>query len=243
MAEPMQHVPADGFRPQLNDILGQLFRAHGVECAIAGDSLTFPSFPYRANAEIVREIINPRALILQLDVRLVLEDGRTLIESTAGWGTEVNAAVRLALEQFSSGTFHVLLAALFGCRCEGYADQEERLIGGRLRHVTTGNLTTAGQVPESAPGQADLRWVASVREFLSTKSLGSGTHWLRIYYCHSQGTALECEVLLDNHPWPELHAEVAALDWPRSDGYYSFRWFQVIQDAESALPVRPGPCH
>src|SRR5437016_11651608 len=107
----MKHVAADGLLPQLNNALGQLFRAHGVESLPSGDWLHFPDHGYWANAQIVREIDNPKALILQLDVRLQLARGRTLIESVGGWAPDLNAAVTHALNQFVAGAFHVLLAA------------------------------------------------------------------------------------------------------------------------------------
>jgi Family of unknown function (DUF6348) len=38
-------------------------------------------------------------------------------------------------------------------------------------------------------------------------------------------------VLLDNHPWDEMHALMAAHPWPDAPNVYDMRVFLVIKDA------------
>jgi hypothetical protein len=49
-----------------------------------------------------------------------------------------------------------------------------------------------------------------------------------------QGRALACEILLDNEVWEEMQAEMAAIDWPCGQEFYSVRLFLVIQDKQDA---------
>ena len=48
--------------------------------------------------------------------------------------------------------------------------------------------------------------------------------------CEKAAKAGPCEVLLDNEVWNEMQAEMAAVDWPSGQDFYSVRVFLVVQD-------------
>jgi hypothetical protein len=47
-----------------------------------------------------------------------------------------------------------------------------------------------------------------------------------------QGRALACEVLLDNDVWEEVQTEMAAVNWPCGQEFYSVRVFLVIWEEQ-----------
>jgi hypothetical protein len=230
MDQPMKHAPADGWLPQLYDALAQMFRGHGLEAAVQGDWLSFPPHRHFVQAQIVREIVQGEMIIFQLDVRLLIDGQRPLIESVAGWDKDANAAVTNALNLFAAGSFYVLLAAFFGKVVPDQVDQAEKVIGGRKRWATAGNIVPLGNMPQDGQGHPDMRWFSDFAARLKAQPLPPGTHWVRFYYAQVQNQQLECEVLLDNEPWPAMLAQAGQISWPRSPDYYMVRWFVVIQD-------------
>ena len=43
---------------------------------------------------------------------------------------------------------------------------------------------------------------------------------------------VDCEVLLDNETWEEAQEQLAELDWPQPEGFYSVRNFLILQRQE-----------
>src|SRR5262249_22461519 len=97
----------------VNEPLLELLRAHGVEAVVQGDWITFPGRTVRANAAIMRELPQTSALTVQLDVRLEVGPGRTIVESFAGIGVTREKAIADAVHNLIANSFHVLLAAFF----------------------------------------------------------------------------------------------------------------------------------
>jgi hypothetical protein len=84
---------------QVNEPLLELFRAHGVEAAPCDDWIAFPGRAMRANASIVKERQHQGGLSvqLQLDLRLEITSGGTIVESFAGVGAGLARAPRCAI--------------------------------------------------------------------------------------------------------------------------------------------------
>src|SRR5262249_59846233 len=83
---------------------------------------------------------------VQLDVRLEIAPGRTIIESFAGVGETREKAVADALHNFTVNSFHVLLAAFFRSD-DRQVSREEWVVGGRTSRVTIGNVGIRGRPP------------------------------------------------------------------------------------------------
>ena len=215
---------------QANEILLELFRAHGVEAVPQEEWVTFPDHKRKATASIVRAIERQANTLVQLDVRLEIAPGRTIIESFAGVGETREKAVADALHNFTVNSFHVLLAAFF--RSDNLqVSQEEWVVGGRTSRVTIGDVGIRGRPP--VQGEQLVGWFKRFEDKLKETELRPATHWVRLYYAHTQGKAMDCEVLLDNNVWEDMQSEMAALDWPSGDEFYSVRVFLVIE-------VQPG---
>jgi hypothetical protein len=120
----------------------------------------------------------------------------------------------------------VILAAFFKPE-DDQVSREEWTIGGKMRSVIIGNVGIRGNLPE---GEQAVAWFKPFEEKLKAKQLGPGKHWVRLYYGQMQRKAMACEVLLDNDVWYEMQSEMAAINWPAEDAFFSVRVFLVIQD-------------
>ena len=220
---------------QVNASLLDLFRAHGVEAAPEGEWVAFRDPKMRVNASIVREMQQPAGTSVQLDVRFEIAPWHTVIESFVGLGETRDKAVADALHNFVANSFHVLLAA-FLRPGDDQVSQEEWAVGGRPCRVTIGNVGVRGKPP--VQGEQLVGWFKRFEEKLREKHLPPGTHWVRLYYAQRRGQAVACEVLLDNEVWEEVRSEMAALDWPAGEEFYSVRTFLVIQ-VKNGGPVTP----
>src|SRR6266540_2237247 len=166
---------------------------------------------------------------VQLDVRLEIPPGRTIVESFAGLGETREKAVADALHNFTANSFHVLLAAFFRSD-DQQVSQEAWVVGGRTSRVTIGNVGVRGKPP--VQGDQLVGWFKRFEEKLKEKHLRPGTHWVRLYYGQMQGRPMAFEVLLNNDVWEEMQSEMAAVDWPSGEEFYSVRVFLVIQVAD-----------
>jgi hypothetical protein len=220
---------------QANEFLLELFRAHGVEAASQDGSVTFPNHDMRASASIAGETKQQVGMSVQLDVRLEIAPGRTIIESLVGWGDTREKAVADALHNFTVSSFHVLLAAFFRSD-DQQVSREEWVVGGRASRVTIGNVAVRGTPP--VQGDRLFGWFKYFEEKLKEKRLRPGTHWVRLYYGQMQGKMLAFEVLLNNDVWEDITSEMKAVDWPSGEAFYSVRVFLVIdiKNGGSASP-------
>src|SRR5262249_55783631 len=157
---------------------------------------------------------------VQLDVRFEVAPGQTVIESFAGVGQTREQALADALQNFAANSFHVILAAFLE-RDDAQVSKEEWSMGGRKRSVTVGNVGIRGKPP--VQGAQLVGWFKLFEEKLKSEQLAPGTHWVRLYYAQLRGKAIACEVLLDNEMWEEMQADMAAIDWPAGQDFYSVR--------------------
>jgi hypothetical protein len=209
---------------EANEYLQQLLRAHGVFATPCGDWLVLSQDDMKANASIVREA--PGKWV-QLDVRLEFAPGRILIESFGGAGETRMRATNDALQNFTLNSFHVILAAFLN-RDDNQVSREDWMIGGKLRRVTIGNVGIRGKPPVLGAELVD--WFKLFEGKLKAQQLTEGVHWVRLYYAQMQEKSTACEVLLDNDVWEEIQSEMAAVDWPAGEEFYSLRLFLVVQD-------------
>jgi hypothetical protein len=220
----------EGSTDYVNEVLRQLFQGHGVQAVVQSGHVTFPAHPGMwANGELFRFSEG----IAQLDVRLRGFDGdRTLIESIAGFGPDLNAQANFAVQRFANASFHVLLPAFFGrSPCHG-TECEVWTIGGP-RTVYAGLITTIfGYPPPQADGTPNLGFFSAFIKRLEPYPLPPGTHWVRVYQMRHNGVALSNEVLLDNRPWEEMQGFMAEQPWPVTEKPYDVRVFLVVKDIE-----------
>lgn len=221
--------------PNINESLLELFRAHGVEAVPQDEWVAFPDRQMKANAAIVSERKQRNGMSVQLDVQLEIAPRRTIIESFAGVGNTLEKAVADAIANFTANSFHVLLAAFFQPD-DQQVTKEEWTIGGRKSRVT-GNVGVRGKLP--LEGEPMFAWFKRFWESIRQQQLRPGTHWARLYYGQAKSKMLACEVLLDNLVWDAVAAQMAAVDWPPADDFYSVRVF-LVMDVEKGGEVAPA---
>jgi hypothetical protein len=195
-------------------LLEELLRGHGLAVERSGDLLRIPTLAQTWEAAIVREL----EYTVQLDVRIELWQGRTLVESVTGLGRGAEAQAD-AIAAFARGPFHALLDA-FGV---GQGDQVERETWGPFA-ATIGSLNVRGTISGSAAG-----WFPALRAFVEQSGLASGTHWIRVFHANDGGARAAFEVLLDNAMWPEAIDALGEADFPGGEGWVSVRAFVVLR--------------
>lgn len=75
-------------------------------------------------------------------------------------------------------------------------------------------------------------YLSTVQIAISALPLEAEDHWLSFYGANLKGD-LTIDARLDNQTWPELNEQLAALDWPPTDGFYSTRNFILLRPAKS----------
>lgn len=156
----------------------------------------------------------------RLDIDVVLSEDRHIEESFAGFG-QGDAACQDAFAAFIEQALHPLLAACW------YVTDERKMtigswqIGVRDWDVFQGNVGLRG----------DLQVPDGVREALADavrrQSLTPELHWLRVFFAQDAEGNVSTEATLDNTPWPEGTAAIAAGAWPRNvQG--SARWLTLL---------------
>ena len=227
---------SDSYTADLASFLDEALRAHGVDATREGDVLVLARSGVRVSAAIVSEQSFATHASVQLDVRVAIGPGRTLVESCAGIGNAIPAAIKNAKRSFVANALHVLLGA-FGNVSGDQVTVEEWESGGNSFRAVVGNMTGRGEPPEGGPPTA---WFAQVKAAVRNASLLPRTHWLRVYVARTAGPDHVTEVLLDNEPWPDLAARIAAFPWPETSGFYSVRTFLVLDggfDTSRAVAV------
>lgn len=227
-SNPTNSEPPHPPLSEINTYLFELFRSHGFTGTPQGDWVAFPTQNVKINGAIVKELKLQTNISVQFDVHLEFEPGHTIIESFAGVGETKERAILDAQKNFTLNSFYVFLAAFFGVQDEKVV-QNDWVINGQRKLVTIGKVGTRGKFP--AQTEQSIAWFNQFEETLKTASaLSTGTHWVRLYYAQVGKKAIQCEVLLDNHDWPEMRSKMQATNWPPAEDFYTVRLFQIIQD-------------
>jgi hypothetical protein len=222
-----KRTPANDPPSRIATALHGLFVSHGVDTKIRGEDVVLADGRLPISGRIVKVVPHPNSVHVQLDVSVVLDDGRTLIESFANSGKDEAAATDEALRAFIQSSFHVIFKALH-FPADPHMESKEWIIGGTSRRVVDSEAIIRGG--DADAGRAALPCLVTFEDRLAELDVPKGVHWLRMYYAQLDGKALGGEVLLDNETWEGPQDEWMALSWPPAKGFYSLRRFVIIQD-------------
>lgn len=173
------------------------------------------------------------AMIVQLDIRAggPMLGGHQVIESCAGVGATMEAAVLNGFEKFCHGTLHVLLAAFEDERHGESLVEWTHWTGehGSWR-VCVGPLVRQGTLPDTVD-YSDL--LAQLEQlWLADPERRRRPHWLRVYCMMGPQQRIGSEVLLDNEAWAEGLEVLKQMPWPAVGTMYSLRNFIVLLPAD-----------
>jgi hypothetical protein len=210
--------------------IAELFSAHGLPVDLKDGWVVARSGVLRAQARIFERPKHSGYHQLQLDVQVVAPNGIDILESVAGFGPTLHAAILEGISSFAQASFHVIFSALTGKPCS-HCDTEEWLIGGIPRTVFLGMITSRAEKSDKGPDR--MGWFQVVETAIKNLQLSSGTHWIRFYHAELPESESVNEALLDNVSHSGLQSALASFVWPKTERFYSDRLFLIICDKSS----------
>lgn len=203
-------------------ILHALMESHGLTVRAHGDWLSVDDHPAVTRATVHRDPSwHPH--LVQVDMEVVTVDGRRLIESVTGIGSDgPDAAVKNGMLTLAMSSLDVLLRTFWDAQCPELEEEMWQTAAGP-RRVLLGPMNLRGELDASALPEL----YPIIQQAIAARA-DADLHWMRIF--RSCGPSPLTEVLFDNEDWPELRAQLDALSWPQTDHYTSVRMFLTIQE-------------
>ena len=206
----------------LVDHLSRLMQAHGVAYQIEREWVV-PNGALPA----IRASWFPRTESGVLEVEVLLENKSIVNECFAGIGAG-EAAISDAFQNFTTNSFHVLLAAFWNRVDPQQVTTEEWVVSGKSFRAYIGNFGTRGSVGIKPSVPSEL--FPAIQSAIEREPLSQDWHWVRHFFCDVKGERTY-EALLDNQPWEAGIESMRSIAWVKSTGYYSVRNFLVLRPA------------
>lgn len=218
---------------QACDSLQQILVEHGLIVHRQGTMLRIEGTSLTLEAQVF-ERTHPSWSQLQLDIRatdpLQLGD-RVLIESFAGVGNNIAAALHQGFEKFCRASLHVILASLVAPTLgEDQVEWEHWSDGQPNWQVCLGPLLFQMAEPDlqASVVQQFGPFLNALRTHLLAEA-APGTHWIRVYRMAQADTTVGLEALLDNMPWPSAADLLHTWPWPVRESHYALRHFLIAR--------------
>jgi hypothetical protein len=209
-----------------------LLAGHGVEAVVKDGFVYLPQLDRWANLWM-NQTDGGSYLV---EIRATACNDITIADRCAAVGDTFESAREDGLRSFCSGTFHVLLAALWGVLERDQVDHEVRVVGHHAWDIYTGPCTlrtSIGAKPLVLPREL----VDLVPGQLERVLVDSRVHAVRLYFAVLNG-AVTVEALVDDEENPALAEVFASAQWLLPEtGFASLRWFIA------ACPRTSGPSH
>lgn len=222
-------LPAPSSR--LEQRLGEVLEAHGLR-GVAGPSGYEVEGRIKVEGAVFSSRTGAGAFIVQLDVCVETPGlaGRMLVESCAGVGSTIDAAVHDGFSKFCRGALHPVLAALVDESLgHDQVEWETWTRGDEIWRVCMGPLLQQSSVPAAVDYAQFLDALRA--QWLVDSPRATEPHWLRVWYMMGPEGRFGAEVLLDNDSWDAGVAVLDAARWPIVGETYALRHFMVLLPA------------
>lgn len=214
---------------ELNEIIMNVLQPFEVMAKPVGGWLTFPNSRVQLQGRIAGGGRTEEGLVaLQVDICVKIDEERTMIQSFPGVGDNEDESIINAFENFIAHSFHLILATFFS-KAEDEVTMEGWGIREIPRKVIFSHAIRKGNVPDALTN-GEFPWFSELEDRLKALDLPTGMHWVEMHFAQVDGDMLLCDVRLDNDEWQPAQQEIASLDWPMGESFYSRRLFLTIQD-------------
>jgi hypothetical protein len=248
MVEVQQDSTSGNGLKKINHYLADLLRKHGVKNVEESDQgVTVPNSKIQFKGCIYGLNQSKNGVTAELEIKLVLPDGRELVEYPAGGGKDADAAVGLALANFCISTFDPIYGAFFNNNDE-HVLHETWTIGGQSRRVYVGNgvqmmFGKPGQKAHNQQMSAKARdwWLSQYKEAISRQTIDGRDHWSKFFVAQAADRVIEREITFDNEAAPAMNELIAKQTCPIFLGsMYTVKQFIIIGKSEEITGVGSG---
>lgn len=216
----------------LADTLADLLTGHQVEAVVEDEVVYLPELDRWANLWMHQR----EGGHYLVEIRATASGDVTIADTCAAVGPTFEAAREDGLRSFCSGTFHVLLAALWGVLELDQLDHEVRVVNQKAWDVYSGPCTLRGSVGVD-PLVLPRELVELIPLQIEQRLVDSRVHAVRLYLAVLNGS-VTVEALVDNEADTALAEVFAGAQWQLPEtGFASLRWFIA------ACPRTSGPSH
>ena len=210
----------------IQEYLSSLFEQHGLSCVIHEDWVA-PN----GGLPGIRAYWYPDGLSGELDFQILVRENVIIEECYAGMGEDGDAALKDALSNFTTQSFHALFAALWGIDHEEVY-KEDWDVQGKQYTVYSGNYGIRRIEPAPSDEEVPLSDLFSrIEGTIRQEHLKSDIHWFRLFFSN-WANELSFEALKDNEIWEAGIRCLKSVSWPRCKGYYSMRLFIILRERD-----------
>jgi len=215
----------------LNKQLANILKNHGIEIS-EDEEFIYANLPsaikFKTNAAYT-EINNVTSS--QLDVIVITEDGKKIIESFGDFGTDLEAATERNLLNFNTSSLHTFLTA-FGSCDEKIIDQvtiEEWKINDQVWTAYIGNLIPKASNKNSINVSPPTQFFEAIQTSIISQKLDGNLHWFRGYYAQFKDKITTTEFLMDNDDITASCPIFSSLPVMTGVEFYSCRNFIILK--------------
>ncbi|WP_443749761.1 DUF6348 family protein [Asticcacaulis solisilvae] len=225
-AQDMTKTPSVPAERSLVVDMHQMLTSHGIDARIENDwTLVNNDFPLLGATRYLNKVTETSAMV-QIDFALRLEDGRSIVESYAGWGEDIRHAEGQGLFKFCVGAMHVFLSTFWNHHEPDQVDIKRWSTADRRWDAYISSLINNTGEGQKAGRPAD--YMDRLQDAVSGLALSDCDHWISVYVAMLKNE-MTVEIRLDNEISEDLTETVRAMDWPTAEGFYSQRQFILLR--------------
>ena len=214
--------------PQAEKFFVDWLAAHGESNIVAdAHGVGIAGSPTRLRCSLYQSARSTNGIAsAELEFRVLLPDGREMVDFVAGDGKSIEQAENDAKINFVVSTFHVIYRSFLNPN-DPHQTAEKITVAGQPRELVMGDTMTRSQTTNGAPDLFPFR--EQFRQIVASQPLSPQTHWIKIIYANHQSKMMLCAVTLDNEDSPVMTEAVKNLPWPKQDQFYMLKQFLVVK--------------